>query len=56
MPLMFFVRRIEGSFEMEGAAGIAFMVAMFAMWMTLTVAILIVMYVFVLLCPPRDKR
>ncbi|KAI5479605.1 V-type H+-transporting ATPase subunit I [Pseudohyphozyma bogoriensis] len=34
---------IEGAFEMEGAAGVAFLVAMFAMWMTLTICILIVM-------------
>lgn len=27
---------IEGAFEMEGYLGVAFLVAMFAMWLTLT--------------------
>lgn len=34
---------IERAFELEGIAGTAFLVAMFAMWLTLTIAILIVM-------------
>ncbi|GAA6037174.1 hypothetical protein JCM8097_008771 [Rhodosporidiobolus ruineniae] len=34
---------IEGAFEMEGTAAIAFLVAMFAMWFTLTIGILCVM-------------
>lgn len=34
---------IENAFEVEGAAGAAFLVIMFAVWLSLTVAILIVM-------------
>ncbi|GAA5863772.1 hypothetical protein JCM1840_005761 [Sporobolomyces johnsonii] len=34
---------IEGAFEMEGVAAIFFLVAMFAMWFSLTIAILCVM-------------
>ncbi|GAA6061667.1 hypothetical protein JCM10212_000850 [Sporobolomyces blumeae] len=34
---------IEGAFEMEGVGAIFFLVAMFAMWFTLTIAILCVM-------------
>ncbi|GAA6004553.1 hypothetical protein JCM10207_000931 [Rhodosporidiobolus poonsookiae] len=34
---------IEGAFEMEGAFAVVFLVAMFAMWFTLTIAILCVM-------------
>lgn len=34
---------IDRAFELEGIAGTAFLVVMFAMWLTLTIAILIVM-------------